>query len=212
MQRTGPSFFQVMASRFGKGLRQSWAVVVWGLCDNLQEIWTSITILFKFSALIAKPTPLLTIVCVHKLYGKSFRLSFNIQTDNLSVTISSRTLKNGFLQISRNGCASNLFTRKTRPQTPGKINAVHGPLNRYAKLRVAHALGCITARASGLLTRGGENVPGIPGAYATGNLAYLVRGPCERWGKSPYWPLFGLLFWYPIFAWNHCNLFEDRYE
>ena len=33
---------------------------------------------------------------------------------------------------------------------------------------------------SGSLTRsGGENVPGIPGACATRNFAYLVRGPCR---------------------------------
>ena len=32
---------------------------------------------------------------------------------------------------------------------------------------------------SGSLTRGdGENVPGIPGACATRNFAYLARGPC----------------------------------
>ena len=32
---------------------------------------------------------------------------------------------------------------------------------------------------SGSLTRGvGENVPGIPGACATRNFTYLVRGPC----------------------------------
>ena len=37
---------------------------------------------------------------------------------------------------------------------------------------------------SGSLTRGvGENVPGIPGACATRNFAYLIRGPLER----PFW-------------------------
>ena len=37
---------------------------------------------------------------------------------------------------------------------------------------------------SGSLTRGvGENVPGIPGAWATRNFAYLIRGPLER----PFW-------------------------
>ena len=34
---------------------------------------------------------------------------------------------------------------------------------------------------SGSLTHGdGENVPGIPGAWATHNFTYLVRGPCTR--------------------------------
>ena len=28
--------------------------------------------------------------------------------------------------------------------------------------------------------RGGENVPGIPGACATHNFTYLVRGPCRK--------------------------------
>ena len=40
---------------------------------------------------------------------------------------------------------------------------------------VTHVPWCM----SGLLTRGGEeNVPGIPGACATRNFTYLVRGPC----------------------------------
>ena len=39
---------------------------------------------------------------------------------------------------------------------------------------VTHVPWCL----SGLLTRGvGENVPNIPGACATGNFTYLVRGP-----------------------------------
>ena len=80
------------------------------------------------------------------------------------------------------------------------------PLTRYVKLRIAHAPGmpgtfprhrlqkkalvsdlgmhhgtCVTHVPwcmSGSLTRGGgENVPGIPGACATRNFTYLVRGP-----------------------------------
>ena len=83
----------------------------------------------------------------------------------------------------------------------------HGPLARYVKCRVAHAPGMPgaffpTPRVShpdmhhgtcvphvprcmpGSLTiavsfeiGGGENVPGIPGACATGNFTYLARGP-----------------------------------
>ena len=85
-----------------------------------------------------------------------------------------------------------------------------GPLARYVKLRVAQALGmpgtfsrhrlqrkppisdpgihhdmCVTHVPwcmLGSLTRSGEeNVLGIPGACATRNFAYLVRGP---WGKE----------------------------
>ena len=90
-------------------------------------------------------------------------------------------------------------------------NFFHGPLTRYVKLRVAHAPGmpgtfsppptskeplvsdpgmhhgtCVThvpRLMSGSLTRGGgENVPGIPGACATHNFTYLVRGP---WNEEP---------------------------
>ena len=77
-------------------------------------------------------------------------------------------------------------------------SSANGPLTRYLKLRVAHALqekplvsdpdmhhGTYVTHVlwcmSGTLTRsGGENVPGIPGAYATLKFAYLVRG---QWGK-----------------------------
>ena len=82
----------------------------------------------------------------------------------------------------------------------------HGPLTRYAKLRVVHEPRmpgerffrhrlrrkplvsdpgmhhgtCVTHMPwciSGSLTRGGgENVPGISGAYATRNFTYLARG------------------------------------
>ena len=83
----------------------------------------------------------------------------------------------------------------------------HGPLTGYVKMRVAHALGmpgtfprhrlqrkplasdpcmhhgtCVTHVPwcmSGSLTLGnGEIVPGVPGACATRNVTYLVRGPC----------------------------------
>ena len=87
----------------------------------------------------------------------------------------------------------------------------HGPLARYVKLRVAHAPGMpgtfsrhrrlaipayIRARASRTYrdacrdrkladyfgVGAGEDVPGIPGACATRNFTYLVRGPCyTRW-------------------------------
>ena len=91
-----------------------------------------------------------------------------------------------------------------------------GPLTRYAKLPVAHAPGmpgtfsppqrvaipiCITARASrtcrdacrdSLLAvsfevNGGENDPGIPGACAIHNLAYLVRGSYRGTSRIKSW-------------------------
>ena len=40
---------------------------------------------------------------------------------------------------------------------------------------------------SGLLTHsGGENVPGVPGACATRNFTYLVRGPWHWWIRKSY--------------------------
>ena len=83
-------------------------------------------------------------------------------------------------------------------------NHIHGLLIRYAKLRVAHAPGmperfprhrlqrkpqvsdpgmhhvtCVThvpwCMSGSLIRVGGENVPGIPGAWATHNIAYLAR-------------------------------------
>ena len=53
---------------------------------------------------------------------------------------------------------------------------------------VTHVPWCM----SGSLTRGGgENVPGIPGACATRNFMYLVRGPCYRsiFDRVVYWLL-----------------------
>ena len=50
-----------------------------------------------------------------------------------------------------------------------------------------HVLWCM----SGSLTRGvGEHVLGIPGAWATRNFTYLVRGPLSgRWKGCDWWPL-----------------------
>ena len=95
------------------------------------------------------------------------------------------------------------------PASPSTIPWIgHGPLARYVILRIAHApgvpgsfphhcwlviLACITARASrpcrdecrdrwlsvSFEIGVGENVPDIPGACATRNVTYLVRGPWE---------------------------------
>ena len=87
---------------------------------------------------------------------------------------------------------------------PGLIRAPHGPLTRYAKLRVPHAPGmpgafsppprvsdpdmhlgtCRDAcrdRWTAVSFKVGrrENVPGMPGACANRNLPYLVRGPWQ---------------------------------
>ena len=100
-------------------------------------------------------------------------------------------------------CTANTNT----PEFVLKEEPVNGPLVRYVKLWVVHALGmpgtfsppprfcdpdmhhgtCVTHVPwcmSGSLTSvsfevvGGKNVAGIPGACATRNFTYLVRGPC----------------------------------
>ena len=63
---------------------------------------------------------------------------------------------------------------------------------------------------SGSLTRDcGENVPGIPGACATRNFTYLVRGPCEVEGKLNKHYLVNFVFVFNtenyIRAWLNCN-------
>ena len=70
----------------------------------------------------------------------------------------------------------------------------HFPAADSKRNRLLAIPACITARASckcrdacrGRLTRdNGENVPGIPGAYATRSFTYLARGPWRSW----YWSL-----------------------
>ena len=99
-------------------------------------------------------------------------------------------------------------------QNKGNHNRCHGPLARYEycglrmrrecrerfsrhrlqrKPQVSdpdmHHGTCVThvpwCMSGSLTSGGGENVPGIPGACATCNFTYLVRGPLtERW-RSP---------------------------
>ena len=73
----------------------------------------------------------------------------------------------------------------------------HGPLTRYVKLRVAHAPGMPGTFSPPLRIRDpdmhhgtcvthvpwympGSLTPGIPGACATRNFTYLVRGPYRK--------------------------------
>ena len=54
-------------------------------------------------------------------------------------------------------------------------------IDRHRFLCYGHSTNKCSSRTSGSLTRdGGENVPGIPGACATRNFTYLVRGPWDR--------------------------------
>ena len=74
------------------------------------------------------------------------------------------------------------------------VEAGNRSFTRYVTLRDAHAtvkpgpfsppptnVTHVPWCMSGSLTRGGgENVPGIPAAWATNNCIYLVRGPCGK--------------------------------
>ena len=74
---------------------------------------------------------------------------------------------------------------------------IHGPLARYVKLRVVHAVGMPrtfppsprvcdpdmhqdTCVMHSFEVGGGENGPGIPGACTTRHITHLVRGPFQK--------------------------------
>ena len=68
-----------------------------------------------------------------------------------------------------------------------------------------HHYTCVTHvpwRMSGSLTHSvGENVSGIPGAYATRNFTYLSRGPCQHMSRAH------------IMIWLHCtSIYTDILE
>ena len=69
------------------------------------------------------------------------------------------------------------------------LRAMNIPVSFENYLRRSFLHACVTHVPwcmSGSLTRGGgENVPSIPGACATRNFAYLVRGPRRHYGQ-PY--------------------------
>ena len=97
---------------------------------------------------------------------------------------------------------SGITPRKLFVTACSKLHYLHGPFPRHAKLRVAHAPGTFSRHRlqrkllvndlhhskyvthepwcmSGSLTLGGgEKVPGIPGACASRNFPYLIRGSC----------------------------------
>ena len=132
-------------------------------------------------------------VCVHIVLSSLENMLFE-NVWNIHIVID-------FIKKMLNTC----FCLDTRYE----YNYFDGPLTRYVKLRVAHARECrehfppphlfqrkrlvsdpdmhhgtcvthVPWCMSGSLTRsGGENVPGIPGACATRNFTYLVRGPLK---------------------------------
>ena len=127
---------------------------------------------------------------------------------------------------------------------------IHGHLTRYVKLRVRMRRECRDARAvihAGiayprfpLKSAARENVPGIPGAWATRNFTYLARGPfrnCDVASNEPFntpkpggaymrlrtWsPLFQVMAYTLLIVWASVDLlsikkpysiqFESKYQ
>ena len=84
----------------------------------------------------------------------------------------------GLLPDTQNcGCACAGNAGNVFPVTAGKRS-------RHASRHVRHARAVIHAGIANLRfplkSAAGENVPGIPGACATCNFTYLVRGPCRQ--------------------------------
>ena len=84
----------------------------------------------------------------------------------------------GLLPDTQNcGCACAGNAGNVFPVTAGKRS-------RHASRHVRHARAVMHAGIANLRyplkSAAGENVPGIPGACATCNFTYLVRGPLER--------------------------------
>ena len=97
-------------------------------------------------------------------------------------------------------------------------------LNRYVRLRVAHVPGILGTFSSPLRVSdpdrqlavsfevgGGENVPDIPGACATRNFTYLVRGPWNGWCWTLGVILDIIVFTYNSYSESNCMLFNPKY-
>ena len=53
--------------------------------------------------------------------------------------------------------------------------------SQWASCQIHNIAGCACAvNVGNVFSRGGENVPGIPGACATRNFTYLLRRPCVK--------------------------------
>ena len=91
----------------------------------------------------------------------------------------------GLLPDTQNcGCACAGNAGNVFPVTAGKRS-------RHASRHVRHARAVMHAGIANLRfpfqLAAGENVPGIPGACATCNFMYLVRGPCLKYSYFEYW-------------------------
>ena len=106
--------------------------------------------------------------------------------------------------------------------------ALYGPLTRYVKLRNTHASGILspqppvsdpdmhhdTCVTPGSLTSGfvwsqwRGNGPGIPGACATHNYTFLIKGPWELVSQQV---LFLFYFWYSTDFYSSCRICMQIY-
>ena len=119
----------------------------------------------------------------------------------------------GLLPDTQNcGCACAGNAGNVFPVTAGKRS-------RHASRHVRHARAVMHAGIANLRfplkSAAGENVPGIPGACATCNFTYLVRGPWFLSGMTNTWPCFELCVCIPICCSNeilHGDLRNPFYE
>ena len=117
---------------------------------------------------------------------KANSLSFHLQVSGLQMSCNDLTIWQGTrsitsamgLLLDTQNCGLRM-RRECRERFPRhwlQRKALVSDPGMHHGTCVTHVPWCI----SGSLTRGGgENVPGIPGACATRNFAYLVRGPCS---------------------------------
>ena len=141
-------------------------------------------------------------------------------------------------EITTNGC--NLCLNLESGQEDADTHLLlHGPLTRYVKLRVAHArefrerfpsppISKETASqrsrhasrhvrlARAVMYVGiayphwGENVPGIPGACATRNFTYLVRGPCNPCWRTRFSICYNRFWWHWCISHISCMQWQDN--
>ena len=117
--------------------------------------------------------------CVHDYLAQKNTFVFLLMYPlECTLFISRSIFSMGLLPDTQNcGCACAGNAGNVFPVTAGKRS-------RHASRHVRHAravmhVGIVNWRFP-LRSAAGENVPGIPGACATCNLTYLVRGPCNN--------------------------------
>ena len=119
-------------------------------------------------------------VCGHKILTQFFTvLIFQNQNTGYSSSTSSSTAFMGLLPDTlKCGLRMRRECRERFPRHRIQRKPLVSDPDMHRGTCVTHVPWCM----SGSLTRsGGENVPGIPGAWANRNFTYLVRGPLYRY-------------------------------